>query len=55
MEKLITCREAAKLLGVSVETVWRWVRLGKIPAYRIGRIYRLKLSEITNENGAHPS
>ncbi len=56
-ENYITCREAAEVLGVTVETVWRWVRDRKIPAYRIGRIYRLKLSEIVgeNESEANPS
>jgi excisionase family DNA binding protein len=36
IERLITAREIAERLGVSVETVLRWRRSGKLPAgYRL--------------------
>jgi excisionase family DNA binding protein len=35
MTALMTAREVADLLGVSTETVLRWVRQGKLPAIRL--------------------
>ncbi|MEK7215939.1 MAG: helix-turn-helix domain-containing protein [Chloroflexota bacterium] len=45
-----TVAEAAKLLDVSIATVWRWVTGGKLPAYRVGprtiRIAKKDLSTV---------
>jgi excisionase family DNA binding protein len=42
-----TVAEAAQRLNVSHSTVWRWVRSGKLPAYRVGsRNIRIKQSEL---------
>lgn len=39
--------EAARVLGVSPVTVWRWCRLGKIKAWRTpGGHYRIPREEI---------
>ena len=27
---------AARVLGVSPSTVWRWIKIRKLPAYRVG-------------------
>jgi excisionase family DNA binding protein len=35
MTGLLTAREVSELLGVSAETVLRWVRAGKLPAIRL--------------------
>lgn len=35
-EDFVTIREAATLLRVSTSTVWRWLRAGNLPAYRVG-------------------
>jgi excisionase family DNA binding protein len=32
-----TVSEAARLLRVSVPTVWRWIDSGRLPAHRVGR------------------
>jgi len=32
----VTVAQAARLLGVSPSTVWRWIDARKLPAYRIG-------------------
>lgn len=41
MLKLLTIAEVAEMLKVSRLTVWRWVRTGRLQAYRIGRQYRI--------------
>ncbi len=38
---------AAKLLGVSASTIWRWIAAHKLPAYRIGlRRIRVKREDL---------
>lgn len=44
----LTVRDVATLLSVSEKTIYRWVKNGKVPAYRIGeqlRFNRLELLE----------
>lgn len=38
--------DAARRLGVTPRTLYRFIDDGKIPAYRFGRVIRLKESEI---------
>jgi len=38
--------DAAKMLGVCVETVRRWIKSGKIKARKVGTRYLIPLSEI---------
>jgi putative resolvase len=47
INRLLTAKQAAQLLQVSEETIWRWVRAGKMKAVRLpsGRI-RIEESEI---------
>jgi excisionase family DNA binding protein len=35
-DEFYTVAQAARLLGVSPATVWRWIVAGKLPAYRVG-------------------
>lgn len=45
-EEILTIEEAAKLLKVSEATIRRWVKNGKLVAFRAGREYRLKKEDI---------
>lgn len=45
-EKLITRMEVARLLGVTLPTVYDWTKKGIITAYRIGNRVRYKKDEI---------
>jgi excisionase family DNA binding protein len=42
----LTVREAAALLRVSDLTVRRWIWAGKLPAIRVGRVLRIKPSDV---------
>ena len=47
MEKMVTKADAAKLVGVSVKTIDRWIITGKIKAYRLGpRLVRIVESSV---------
>jgi nitrogen PTS system EIIA component len=42
----IDVKEAARLLGVSEKTVYRWIRKGDLPSSRVNDIYRFNRAEI---------
>lgn len=45
-EVLLTREEAAKMLSISLVTLWKYTKEDVIPAYRIGTKVRYKKSEI---------
>jgi excisionase family DNA binding protein len=46
---LLTLDEAATLLKVSIVTLRRWIKQGRLPAYHVGpRKVRIKRSDLTN-------
>jgi excisionase family DNA binding protein len=58
--ELMTAQEAADYFRVSRVTVWRWCKEGRIPAFRIGRSWRIRrdkledLEEILNADAYGP-
>jgi len=46
MERLMTLNEFAKYVQLHVMTVYRLVRLGKIPYYKVGGRYRFSRSMV---------
>ena len=42
----LSSRAAAELLGVTPQTLYRFINAGNLPAYRIGRVIRLQRSDI---------
>ena len=40
-KKLLSCKDIAERYGVQLITVWEWIRRGKLPAIRTGKIYRI--------------
>lgn len=42
----INVKEAARLLAVSEKTIYRWIRQGDIPAYKINDLYRFSRAEL---------
>ena len=47
-ERWFSVEEIAKHLGVSKETIYRWVEKKKIPAHKLGRQWKFKVSEVDN-------
>lgn len=46
LEPWFSVEEIAKHLGVSKETIYRWLERQKIPAHRIGKLWKFKPSEV---------
>jgi len=42
----LTVRDAAGLLNVSEKSIYRWIREGKLPAYRVHEQYRFSRAEL---------
>ncbi len=45
-KELLTVREVADYLRVSRVTVWRWCQQGFIPAFRLGRGWRIRNADL---------
>ncbi len=45
-ERLLTIDEVAEFLHVNPMTVYAWVKEGKIPAFKIGKVWRFRKTEI---------
>jgi len=41
-QKVMTVQEVADYLRISRTTAWRWCNEGRLPAFRIGREWRIK-------------
>ena len=49
--KWMSSNEAAERLGVTTATLYRFIDEGRLPAYRMGRVIRLKESELEDFEG----
>lgn len=45
-EPWYSLEEISKHLGISKETIYRWLEKGKIPAHKVGKQWRFKPSEV---------
>lgn len=45
-EKYYTIEEVAKMLKVVYLTVYRWIQSKKLTAYKVGKQYRIKKSDL---------
>lgn len=56
-KQILTIRQAAKLLQVDPNTLYRWARAGKFPAGKIGKEWRVLKSDVINfvEKNKHKS
>ena len=42
----LSTQDAARRLGVTPRTLYRFIDEGQLPAYRLGRVIRLQLAEV---------
>ncbi len=45
-QPFLTPHEVSELLQVSVYTVRRWIKQGELPAYKVGRLWRIKKGDL---------
>ncbi len=45
-DRWLSVDEIAVYLGISKETVYRWLDRGSIPAHRVGKLWKFKPSEV---------
>ncbi len=45
-EPWVSVDEVSKHRGVAKDTVYRWIDARKLPAHKIGRLWKFKLSDI---------
>ena len=46
VEPWVSAEDIAKHLGVAKDSVYRWIETKKLPARRVGRLWKFKLSEV---------
>ena len=46
MEKILTPEEAAEALSVSVFTIKKWLRAGKLKGVKAGRVWRIREKDL---------
>jgi excisionase family DNA binding protein len=54
-ERWLSVEEIAEHLGVAAITVYRWLDKNRIPAHRVGKLWKFKASEVdtwVEEGGA---
>jgi excisionase family DNA binding protein len=44
----MSTREACEYLGVTLRTLYRFIDEGQLPAYKMGRVIRLKASDVAD-------
>jgi excisionase family DNA binding protein len=45
-EPWISVMEVAEHLGVKRDTVYKWLERKKVPAHKVGRLWKFKISEV---------
>jgi excisionase family DNA binding protein len=45
-DKILKVEELAKFFGVSRKTVWEWCKQGKLPAFKIGKEWKIRQSDL---------
>lgn len=45
-ERWLSVQEISEHLGLSKETIYRWLEKGKIPAHKVGKQWKFKASEV---------
>ncbi len=62
-EPWVSVDEVSRHLGVARDTIYRWIESRQMPAHRVGKLWKLKLSEVDQwvreghaaDNGQQPA
>ena len=46
IEKWVTLKEIQAYLGVGRDTILQWIEKREMPAYKVGRLWKFKYSEV---------
>jgi excisionase family DNA binding protein len=46
MEPLLTSGEAAEILRVNPKVLERWAKAGEVPAFKVGKFWRYRASDL---------
>ena len=49
MDKYLTAKEAAALLGITPRTLWRWIQMGRVRPQRVGKGIRFSREEVLRQ------
>ena len=45
-DKILGVEQLAKFFAVTDQTIWRWCKAGKIPAFKIGAQWKIRQSDL---------
>ena len=45
-DKIYGVEELAKFFRVSKKTIWEWCKKGKLPAFKIGKEWKIRVSDL---------
>jgi len=45
-DRWVSVTDVAEHLGISRDTIYRWIETKGLPAYRVGRHWKLKLEDV---------
>ena len=45
-DKILRVDQLSKFFGVSKKTVWEWCKQGKLPAFKIGKEWKIRQSDL---------
>jgi excisionase family DNA binding protein len=45
-DKTLGVEQLSKFFGVTNQTIWRWCKAGKIPAFKIGSQWKIRQSDL---------
>lgn len=46
IDRWLSVEEICKYLGVSKDTVYKWIDVGGMPAHRLGRLWKFRKDEV---------
>ena len=48
-EKFYTPQEIAKMTGITKEAVYKWIKAGKVNAYKVGKFWKIQGRELNEK------